>query len=59
LSREVNELRAAGEEDVLTVINFNSVELEGRGAAAEQPASLEKLDVRSSSFQTERRRQAG
>ena len=44
-AREVNELRAAGQEDVLPVIYFLAADFERRRASAQQPAALEHFDV--------------
>jgi len=45
--REIDKLRAARQEDVLAVVNFHAVDLEGGGPPTQDTASLEKLDVRS------------
>ena len=45
--REIDKLRAARQEDVLAVVDFHAVDLEGGGPTAQDAASLEKFDVRS------------
>ena len=57
--REVDKLRAARQKDVLAVVDFNAVDLEGRGPAAEDAASLEKLDVRSGRLERKARGETG
>jgi hypothetical protein len=43
---EADELLATGKEYVLPVVDFNAVNLERGGAAAEQAASLKEFDAR-------------
>lgn len=45
--REIDELRAACQKDVLAVVDFDAVDLEGGGPPTQDAASFEKLDVRS------------
>jgi hypothetical protein len=42
---EADELLATGKENVLSVVDFNTVDLERRRATAKQAASLEELDA--------------
>jgi hypothetical protein len=58
-SGKADELIAAGQKDVLTVIDLNAVDLERGRAAAEQTASFEELDVSSGVLQPQGCRKTG
>jgi len=57
--RKVDKLGAARQKDVLAVVDFHAVDLEGGGAPAEDAASLEKLDVRSGRLERNARGETG
>lgn len=52
---EANELRAARQEYVLSIIDFVTVDGKRGGASAKQPRALEELDLMTSLFQRKRR----
>jgi hypothetical protein len=56
--RELQKLRAACQENVLPVIDFDAVDDERRGSPAQQAAAFEELDVRAELFEFNRRGQA-
>ena len=43
---ESDKLVAAGQEDVLAVVDFDAVDLKRRRAAAKKPAAFEELDAK-------------
>jgi len=55
--REAQELGAASQEDVLTVVHLDTVYLKRSSAAAEQAAALEELDVFTGFFEIQRGRE--
>lgn len=57
--RETNELGAAREENMLPVIDFHSVDLKRRSAAADKAAALEELHVRAGVLEMKSCRQTG
>jgi len=57
--REAHELGATGQENVLSVINLDAVDLKRSGAASQEAAALEELDVFSRFLEIERRGKAG
>lgn len=58
-THERDELGAAREKDMLTVIDLMTVDFERRGASAEQATTLEQLDARAAILQLDRRRETG
>src|ERR1700722_801884 len=56
---ELDELVAAGQEDVLAVIDLDAVDLKRRCPAAKKPAAFEELDAKPGIFQVKGRRETG
>ncbi len=57
--RETDEIAAACQEDVLSVVNLDAVYLKRGGAPAEDAAALEERDLGSGGFERERGGEAG
>ena len=57
--REIDKLGAARQENVLAVVDFHAIDLEGGGPPAEDAASLEELDVRSGALECKARGETG
>jgi len=56
---EVNELRAAGQIDVLAVVDFDPIDGEGCGLSSQQTAALKEIHSASGPFEMHRRSETG